>query len=92
VQYVEGPEDYHEDEEAEGTEGQKEDIKAYLQNLNNRVDTLVDALKIPEKYITAATDERTIREQIQTRNKKAKESLRNEGESISIAQLFNQKL
>ena len=62
IQYEEKMEDYHDDEEAEATQSQKEDIKAYLQKLNKRIDTLVDALKHAETYISADTDEKTIRE------------------------------
>ena len=36
---------FHTDEEAENSEGQKEDMKTYLSKLNKRIDTLVDALK-----------------------------------------------
>jgi hypothetical protein len=103
VQYEEKLEEFHDDEEAEATQSQKEDIKAYLQKLNKRIDTLVDALKHAETYISAATDEKTIREQIQNRSKLTKADLMNrdnldasaellESEPISIAQLFNQKL
>lgn len=38
-------EDFMSDEEHENFDSQKEDMKAYLSNLNKRIDTLVDALK-----------------------------------------------
>ena len=36
---------FEDDEEPENFESQKEDMKIYLNKLNRRVDTLVDALK-----------------------------------------------
>jgi len=38
-------EDFFSDEEPENFESQKEDMKMYLNKLNKRIDTLVEALK-----------------------------------------------
>ena len=38
-------EDFYSDEEHENFDSQKEDMKQYLNNLNRRIDVLVDALK-----------------------------------------------
>ncbi len=67
-------EDFHDDEEAEATQSQKEDIKAYLQKMNRRIDTLVEALKTVEISVTDATDETRIREQIRQKSRSNDES------------------
>ena len=43
--YEEGLKDFHSDEEPENTQSQKEDMKIYLNKLNSRIDSLVEALK-----------------------------------------------
>ena len=63
--HEEGLEEFHTDEEHENADSQKEDIKQYLTKLNGKIDTLVDALRSAEKYISKATDEKTIRQQIE---------------------------
>ena len=50
--YEEGLKDFHSDEEPENTQSQKEDMKMYLNKLNSRIDSLVEALKQAEGMIT----------------------------------------
>lgn len=45
VEEEENLEDFYSDEEHENFDSQKEDMKQYLNNLNKRIDVLVDALK-----------------------------------------------
>lgn len=72
-----------------------------MTKLNGKIDTLVDALRSAEKYISKATDEKTIRQQIEARDAltsadvdptRANAMTLMAGENISVAQLFNQKL
>ena len=63
----EGLEDFHTDEEPENFESQKEDMKAYLNKLNGRIDTLVGALKDADSMIAKQTDQKNIMEQIKER-------------------------
>lgn len=55
-------ENFHTDEEPENFESQKEDMKAYLNKLNERIDTLVNALKDADQMIAKQTDQKTIME------------------------------
>ena len=79
-------ENFHSDEEAENFESQKEDMKAYLNKLNSRIDTLVSALKEADSMIAKQTDQKNIMEQIKER--KANGARQNEQQSI--AQYFKE--
>ena len=77
-------ENFHTDEEPENFESQKEDMKAYLNKLNGRIDTLVGALKEADSMIAKQTDQKNIMEQIKER----KNNSTTQGEQQSIAQFF----
>jgi len=49
-------EDFHSDEEPENFESQKEDMKMYLNKLNKRIDSLVDALKTADGMMAKMGD------------------------------------
>ena len=55
-------ENFYSDEEYEDPDSQKEDMKTYLTNLNERIDNLVNSLMDAKKFIGTQTNERTIRE------------------------------
>ena len=48
--------EFYSDEEPESKTGQKEDMKHYLNKLNNRIDVLVEALKEADGMIAKQTD------------------------------------
>jgi rubrerythrin len=48
--------DFMEDEEPENFESQKEDMKMYLNKMNKRIDTLVEALKKADQMMTKMGD------------------------------------
>lgn len=50
---VKNDKEYQSDEEAENAETQQEDLKAYLQEANQRIDSLIDVLKVAEGQIKA---------------------------------------
>jgi len=49
-------EDFFSDEEPENFESQKEDMKMYLNKLNKRIDTLVEALKEADQQMAKMGD------------------------------------
>ena len=57
-------EDFHTDEEPENFESQKEDMKMYLNKLNKRIDSLVDALKTADSMMAKMGDQNEIIDQI----------------------------
>jgi len=48
--------EFYSDEEPENFESQKEDMKMYLNKLNKRIDTLVDALKEADTKMASMKD------------------------------------
>lgn len=52
--------DFMEDEEPENFESQKEDMKMYLNKMNKRIDTLVEALKKADQMMTKMGDQKGI--------------------------------
>jgi len=71
--------EWYSDEEADNTTNQKEDMKVFLNKLNGRIDTLVDALKKADTMIVKQKDQQTMLEQIKERR------AGREAESASIA-------
>ena len=53
-------EDFFTDEEPENFESQKEDMKMYLNKLNKRIDTLVEALKEADQQMAKMGDQKAI--------------------------------
>ena len=53
-------EDFYSDEEPENFESQKEDMKMYLNKLNKRIDTLVEALKKADSMMAKMGDQKAI--------------------------------
>jgi len=51
---------FHSDEEPENFESQKEDMKIYLNKLNTRINSLVEALKVADNMMTKMDDENEI--------------------------------
>ena len=51
---------YYSDEEPENFETQKEDMKQYLNKLNKRVDTLVEALKQADQMMAKMGDQKAL--------------------------------
>ena len=60
-------EDFYSDEEPENFESQKEDMKMYLNKLNKRIDTLVEALKKADSMMAKMGDQKAIIEQINSK-------------------------
>ena len=58
---------YYSDEEPENFETQKEDMKQYLNKLNKRVDTLVEALKHADQMMAKMGDQKALIEQIKNK-------------------------
>ena len=83
-----------EDEEPENFESQKEDMKQYLNKLNKRIDTLVEALKQADSMMAKMGDQKAIIEQINSKKKgKSKNGAANTGEKKndrSIAEYFRE--
>ena len=59
------------DEEPENFESQKEDMKMYLNKLNKKVETLVDALKTADQMMAKMGDQKALLEQIKNKQTKA---------------------
>lgn len=74
--------EFYSDEEPENQASQKEDMKVFLNKLNNRIDTLVDALKKADNMIVKSKDQKTMMDQIKERRTGENE------EGGSIAQFF----
>jgi hypothetical protein len=65
-------EDFYSDEEHENFDSQKEDMKQYLNNLNRRIDVLVEALKQADSMMARMGDQKGIIEQINMKKNKKK--------------------
>lgn len=76
---------FYSDEEYEDPNSQKEDMKTYLTNLNERIDNLVNSLMEAKKFVGTQTNERTIREQIEAREALADK----DGNKMTVAEYFN---
>jgi uncharacterized protein YukE len=87
-------EDFYSDEEHENFDSQKEDMKQYLNNLNRRIDVLVDALKQADQMMAKMGDQKGIIEQINLKkNAKGKGSGNvNSNERKSIAEFFKETI
>ena len=84
-------EDFYSDEEHENFDSQKEDMKQYLNNLNKRIDTLVNTLKQADAMMARMGDQKGILEQIQIKKSKAKK----QGivsDRKSIAEFFKEQI
>ena len=80
--------EFYSDEEPENFESQKEDMKMYLNKLNKRIDTLVDALKEADTKMASMKDQRAIMDQINNKKKNAGSDKKKD----SIAELFKNKI
>jgi hypothetical protein len=87
-------EDFYSDEEHENFDSQKEDMKQYLNNLNRRIDVLVDALKQADSMMARMGDQKGIIEQINLKkNAKGKgNGAVNANERKSIAEFFKETI
>ena len=84
-----------EDEEPENFESQKEDMKMYLNKMNKRIDTLVEALKKADQMMTKMGDQKGIIEQIinkKTKGKKGSTQGANGADRQSIAEFFKEQI
>lgn len=77
---------YHTDEEAENQASQKEDMKQFLNKMNSRIDTLVEALKKADGMISKQKDHKQMMDQIRERR------INTSGISTSIAQFFRDNI
>jgi hypothetical protein len=77
---------YHTDEEAENQASQKEDMKQFLNKMNARIDTLVEALKKADGMISKQKDHKQMMDQIRERR------INTSGISTSIAQFFRDNI
>ena len=89
--------DFMEDEEPENFESQKEDMKMYLNKMNKRIDTLVEALKKADQMMTKMGDQKGIIEQIINKKsaKGKKGSVQGGNTAIdrqSIAEFFKEQI
>ena len=87
-------EDFYSDEEHENFDSQKEDMKQYLNNLNRRIDVLVDALKQADQMMARMGDQKGIIEQINLKknNKGKKGGVSGVQERKSIAEFFKEQI
>ena len=87
-------EDFYSDEEHENFDSQKEDMKQYLNNLNRRIDVLVDALKQADQMMARMGDQKGIIEQINLKknNKGKKGGVAGAQERKSIAEFFKEQI
>ena len=86
-------EDFYSDEEHENFDSQKEDMKQYLNNLNRRIDVLVDALKQADAMMARMGDQKGIIEQINLKkNSKGKKGQATGAERKSIAEFFKEQI
>ena len=86
-------EDFRSDEEHENFDSQKEDMKAYLSNLNKRIDTLVEALKEADKMMARMGNQKEIIDQINSKkNGQNKKGGVGAKEKQSIAEFFKQAI
>jgi len=92
-QEEENLEEFYTSEEHENFDSQKEDMKQYLNNLNKRIDVLVDALKQADSMMSKMGDQKGIIEQInQKKNARAKGGKTGENDRRSIADFFKDKI
>ena len=79
-------EQFFSDEEPEKEANQKEDMKVFLNKMNQRIDILVDALKKADGMISKQKDHKTMMEQIREKR------INNSTMTTSIAQFFKDKI
>lgn len=80
--------EYMTDEEPENQASQREDMKAFLNKMNGRIDVLVEALKKADGMIAKQKDHKSMIEQIkQKRINPGKDAI-----STSIAQFFKEQI
>ena len=87
-------EEFYTSEEHENFESQKEDMKQYLNNLNKRIDVLVDALKQADSMMAKMGDQRGIIEQINLKKNAKSKGGKADGDNDrkSIADFFKEKI
>jgi hypothetical protein len=85
-------ENFHEDEEPENFESQKEDMKQYLNKLNKRIDTLVEALKCADSMMAKMGDQKAIIEQINNKKKSKVKNGAANSDKKSIAEYFRDQI
>ncbi len=80
--------EYMTDEEPENQASQREDMKAFLNKMNGRIDVLVEALKKADGMIAKQKDHKSMIEQIkQKRINPGKDAI-----NTSIAQFFKEQI
>jgi hypothetical protein len=85
--------DFYSDEEHENFDSQKEDMKQYLNNLNRRIDVLVEALKQADSMMARMGDQKGIIEQINLKKNAAKgKKSTGANERKSIADFFKEQI
>lgn len=85
-------ENFMDDEEPENFESQKEDMKQYLNKLNKRIDTLVEALKCADSMMAKMGDQKAIIEQINNKKKSKSKNGAANTEKKSIADYFREQI
>jgi hypothetical protein len=85
-------EDFRSDEEHENFDSQKEDMKAYLSNLNKRIDTLVEALKQADQMMAKMGNQKEIIDQINSKKNGQNKKGVGSKEKQSIAEFFKQAI
>ena len=83
-------ENFMDDEEPENFESQKEDMKQYLNKLNKRIDTLVEALKCADSMMAKMGDQKAIIEQINNKKKSKSKNGAANSDKKSIADYFRE--
>lgn len=83
---------FYSDEEPENFESQKEDMKQYLNKLNKRIDTLVDALKQADAMMAKMGDQKAIIEQINNKKKSKGKNGTANSDKKSIAEFFKEQI
>ena len=83
-------ENFQDDEEPENFESQKEDMKQYLNKLNKRIDTLVEALKCADSMMAKMGDQKAIIEQINNKKKSKGKNGQANSDKKSIAEYFRE--
>ena len=85
-------ENFMDDEEPENFESQKEDMKQYLNKLNKRIDTLVEALKCADSMMAKMGDQKAIIEQINNKKKSKVKNGAANSDKKSIAEFFREQI
>ena len=85
-------ENFQDDEEPENFESQKEDMKQYLNKLNKRIDTLVEALKCADSMMAKMGDQKAIIEQINNKKKSKVKNGAANSDKKSIAEYFREQI